>query len=229
MPLFSTKGVCPVCGRKIRGDVRIKIKDNVEICSTCGAQIEMDASLLPTMTVEDIRTHLAYREENRAKMEQFTKTKSAEVGAYRLRVDENMGLWYCSNDRRDSNPPLFAFEELRSAVYTENGERVEDIQTGLKALLERQAPELINSMKIRIEVDNPYFHEIVVEALGPGEGVTSGTMQYKMKRHTIHGMLDILAQIRLGADSTEPTSTAPQEAPEHTAMDVDEGDTHTQE
>ncbi len=198
MGIFSKKEVCPVCGRTIRGDVRTKIKDNVELCPNCSAQIEMDAALLPTMTPEDIKAHLAYREENRQMMGEFTKTRSAEAGSYRLRVDEERQLWYFTNDRRDSNPPLFSFSAVKTAVYLENGEPAEDLQTGLKGLFEKQAPVLVNSMQIRIEVENPYFHEIVAETLGAGEGVTSGTMQYKMKRRAIRDVMDLFAMMQNG-------------------------------
>ncbi len=198
MGIFSKKEVCPVCGRAMRGDVRIKIKDNVEVCSNCSAQIEMDATLLPTMTAEDIKAHLKYREENRRMMEEFTKTQSAEAGSYRLRVDEERRLWYFTNNRKDSNPPLYSFSALKTAVYLENGEPAEDLQTGLKGLLEKQTPVLVSSMLIRIEVENPYIHEMVAETLKTGEGVTAGTMQYKMKRRAIREMMDLFALIQSG-------------------------------
>ena len=37
MGLFGSKEVCPVCGKRIRGDVLVKIKDNVPLCRECSA------------------------------------------------------------------------------------------------------------------------------------------------------------------------------------------------
>ncbi len=197
MGVFSRKQICPICGRPIRGDVRIKIKDNIELCKACSSEIEMDSSLLATQTVEDIKQHLAYRKANKEKMEKFHVTTSAEAGSFVLRGDINQGVWYCTNDKTDRNPPLFGFEELKSAVYLEDGEPAQELKTGLKSLFgEKSAPTLVQSMKIVIEVDNPYFHEIVVETIQPGRGMTTGTMQYKLNRRAIQGMMECLLAIQ---------------------------------
>ncbi len=197
MAIFSRKKVCPICGRAIKGDVLIRIKDNVELCKVCSSQINMDSSMIPNQTVDDIKEHLAYRAENQRKMEQFNSDWSASAGPYILRADEKLMLWYCTNNRSDKNPPLFNFDDLKSAVYLENGEPAEELQTGLKSLFgERKAPTLINSMKIIIELDNPYTHEIVAETLGTGKGMTTGTVQYKMQRKSIHEMMECLESIQ---------------------------------
>ncbi len=197
MAMVSRKQICPVCGRQIRGDVRIRIKDNIELCKTCSSEIEMDSSMIPNMTVEDIKTHLAYRKENRNKMEQFKMTWGAEAGAYILRADMNSRLWYCTNDRSDRNPPLFAFADLKSAVYLEDGQPAEELETGFKSLFaERTAPTLVQSMKIIIDVDNYYIHQIVDETLAPGTGMTTGTVQYKKNRKDIQDMMDCLRNIQ---------------------------------
>ncbi len=205
MAFISKKGICPVCGRPIRGDVRIKIKDNIELCKTCSSEIEMDSAMIPNQSLEDIKTHLAYRKENRKKMEQFKRTWGAEAGPYILRADKDLRLWYCTNDRTDRNPPLFAFKDLISAVYLEDGEPAEELETGIKSLFaERTAPTLVQSMKIVIDVDNYYIHQIVDETLAPGTGMTTGTMQYKKNRKDIQDMMECLRNIQETALLPEP-------------------------
>ncbi len=197
MGVIPKKEICPVCGRPIRGDVRIKIKDNIELCKTCSSEIEMDSAMIPNMTVDDIKAHLEYRKQNREKMEQFKMSWCADAGAYILRADTNMRLWYCTNERGDRNPPLFAFSDLKSAVYLENGEPAEELQTGLKSLFgERTAPTLVQSMKIIIDVDNYYIHQIVIETIPTGTGMTTGTMQYKKNRKDIQDMMVCLENIQ---------------------------------
>ncbi len=205
MGIFSKKEICPICGRPIKGDVRIKIKDNVELCQVCSSEIEMDAAMIPTMTVEDIKEHLAYRKENQQAMEQFQATQSADAGSYKLRADDSMRLWYCTNDRSDRNPPLFKYSELKSAGYLEDGMPAEDLKTGLKARLStgKTAPKLVQSMKIAIELDNPYIHRISAETLKTGEGMTTGTMQYKRNRKAIQDMMECLAHIQQCASYDE--------------------------
>ncbi len=201
MGIFTKKEVCPLCGRTIRGDVRYRIKDNVEICKNCSSEIAMDAAMIPNMSVDEMKAHLAYREENKKKMENFQTAWNAEAGAYILRADNVQCLWYCTNNRSDRNPPLFEFEELKSAVYLEDGEPAEELATGLKALFaERTAPELVQSMKVEIEIDNPYIHKINIETVGPGKGMTTGTMQYKMNRRAIQKMMNVLLSIQRFAE-----------------------------
>ncbi|MCC8140924.1 MAG: hypothetical protein LIO56_00035 [Lachnospiraceae bacterium] len=201
MGIFSKKEICPICGRPIKGDVRIKIKDNVELCQVCSSEIEMDAAMIPNMTVEDIKEHLAYRKENQQAMEQFKATRSADAGSYKLRADDCMRLWYCTNDRSDRNPPLFKYSELKSAGYLEDGMEAEELKSGLKARLsaEKTAPKLVQSMKIVIELDNPEIHRISAEPLKTGEGMTTGTMQYKRNRKDIQDMMECLATIQQNA------------------------------
>ncbi len=205
MAIIPKKEICPVCGRQIRGDVRIKIKDNVELCKVCSSEIEMDSSMIPNMTVDDIKTHLAYRKENRQKMEQFKMTWGAQAGAYILRADLYLRLWYCTNERSDRNPPLFDFKDLKSAVYLEDGEPAAEIETGFKSMFaEKTAPTLVQSMKIIIDVDNYYIHQIVIETIAPGTGMTTGTMQYKMNRKNIQDMMECLKNIQDYAKMPRP-------------------------
>ncbi|MCD8152360.1 MAG: DUF4428 domain-containing protein, partial [Clostridiales bacterium] len=71
MGLFGKKELCPVCGKKVKGDLALKIKDNVVLCQSCSAQVNMDAALIPLQTVEDIRQHLVYREQNQDMVDRF--------------------------------------------------------------------------------------------------------------------------------------------------------------
>ncbi len=216
MAIFTKKEICPVCGKPIKGDVRIRIKDNVELCKTCSSEIEMDSSMIPNQTVEDIKTHLAYRRENAQKVEEFETSRSVKAGAYVLRVDETRQWWYCTNDRSDRNPPIFAFSDLKSAVYLEDDEPAGELKTGLKSMFgEKEAPKLIQSMKIVISIDDPYIHSITVETLGVGEGMTTGTMQYKMNRKTIKEFMDCLMFIQ-GCAATAANTPPPtaEEAPQ---------------
>ncbi len=226
MAIIPKKEICPVCGRPIRGDVRIKIKDNVELCKVCSSEIEMDSSMIPNMTVDDIKTHLAYRKENRQKMEQFKMTWGAQAGAYILRADLYLRLWYCTNERSDRNPPLFDFKDLKSAVYLEDGEPAAEIETGFKSMFaEKTAPTLVQSMKIIIDVDNYYIHQIVIETIAPGTGMTTGTMQYKMNRKNIQDMMECLKNIQDYAKMPRPDENEEAEVipPEDEEVVTDDG------
>ena len=121
MGLFGSKEVCPVCGKRIRGDVLVKIKDNVPLCRECSAMVNMDAALIPLQSAEDMKRHLAYRERNLEKYERFHTTLEAKAGLSLLCVDEVQMLWYCIRNRREKNPPLFDYGEIllsTDAIHT---------------------------------------------------------------------------------------------------------------
>ncbi len=219
MGLFGKKVVCPICGNKIKGDVLITIKDNVPLCKSCSAQVNMDNSMLHEQTVEDMRTHLRYREDNQRKFDNFETAWSATAGAFKLYADKGQRLWYCTSNKKDKNPPLFGFDELESMVYLEDGgEPAEELKTGLGALFGGKSEvRTINSMQVRIKVDNPYHKEIVAEVLNQEESVQTGTMTYKKYRKALQGMVDILTSIK---GYVEHPDIEP-EIPTQTDTDVD--------
>ncbi|MCD8156873.1 MAG: DUF4428 domain-containing protein [Clostridiales bacterium] len=226
MGLFGKKELCPVCGKKVKGDLVLKIKDNVVLCQSCSAQVNMDAALIPLQTVEDIRQHLVYREQNQDMVDRFNVTWSERVGTSYLCVDATRKLWYCTRNRKDKNPPLLSYEEVVSAVYLEDGEPVaEEEKKGAFGRLfgEKTEPKTLHSMKIHVEVDNPYTKFIDVEAIPVNEEVRTGTMSYKSHRRALNRVMEMMQTMMNGSE------TLPEEAadipPEVTAEETFSTDT----
>lgn len=217
MGLFGRKEICPVCGKKIKGDVLIKIKDNVPLCRDCSAMVNMDAALIPCQTVEDIKEHLAYRSRNLEKFERFQTTWEAKAGSSLFCVDEVQKIWYCTRNRRDKNPPVFRYDEVSGFQYLEDGKPVaeEEKRGGIGALFGgRKEPVMLHSMKVHIELDNPYTKYIDIEAVPQNDEVKSGSLAYKANRRSLDKILEILAGMcEFVHNSTEETtgSTAGQE------------------
>ncbi|MCC8029046.1 MAG: hypothetical protein LIO75_04490 [Lachnospiraceae bacterium] len=199
MGLFSKKDVCPVCGKKVKGDVLIKIRDNVELCQSCSAMVNMDTALIPNQSVEDIREHLDYREKNMDRFIRFEPTQEAKAGASVLYVDGPAKLWYCTKNKKDKNPPIFEYGELTGMQYLEDGEPVED--EGKKNFLgslfsDKTEAKTIHSMKLRIDIDNPYTKRTDVEMIAQGGEMKSGSITYKSSRRALEKMMEILKGIQ---------------------------------
>ncbi len=190
MGLFDKKPVCPVCGKKIKGDLVVKIKDNVPLCTACSTMVNMDADLLPLQDEVAIREHIKYREENQAKYDAFTDQPNwdEKIGAFRIRVDEAAKIWYCTQNKKDKNPPIFTYNELVDVRYLEDGEVPveEEKKGGIAGLFGGGKEErYIRSMKLRLILDNPYTRLIDIEMLDLNDETKVGSMGYKSKRHAL--------------------------------------------
>lgn len=222
MGLFTKKDVCPVCGRKIKGDVLVKIRDNVALCQNCSAMINMDTALIPNQTAEDIKEHLDYREKNMDKFIRFEPTQEVKAGATVLYVDELAKLWYCSRNRKEKNPPIFAYSELSGMQYLEDGQPAEtEEKTGLLGSLfgDKAGSKTIRSMKIRIDLDNPYTKTVDIEMIAPNSELKTGSITYKSNRRTLEKVKEILSGIqanRQGAGLYGEGAATPDMPPEDT-------------
>lgn len=195
MGLFSKKEVCPVCGKKIKGDVLIKIKDNVSLCRDCSAMVNMDTTMIPYQTPEDIRQHLEYREKNLEKYEAFESTLDLKAGTALFCVDETQKVWYCTKNRKDKNPPIFTYGEIAGYQYLENGEPyVEEEKKGVLGALfgGKKEPLMIRSMKIHIELDNPYTPNIDIEMMALNDEIKSNSLAYKSNKRAVDRVLNAL-------------------------------------
>jgi len=209
MGFFTKKEVCPVCGKKIKGDVIIKIKDNVPLCQACSAQINMDTALIAEQTPKDIREHLEYRRANQDRVDRFVNTWDERIGSSMICADESQRIWYCTRNKKDKNPPILNFDEVVSAVYLENDEPVEEEENkGIFGGLfgGKKEQKVLRSMKVRIEVNNPYTRCIDVEAVPQNDVIKTGTMSYKSNRRSFDRVMDMMAVMMGEKDKPEPAA-----------------------
>lgn len=124
---FFDKKSCGLCGGKV-GMMRKLALSDATLCGDCRNRT---SALVPKSTwkrlgVDDVKRHLAQREQNRARVAEFTATSSAG-GTGRdggtLRLDERHGwfMFATGRDWKDGNPEVFdapAFRGLRiEAAY----------------------------------------------------------------------------------------------------------------
>ena len=223
MGLFGRKEVCPVCGKKIKGDVLIRIKDNVPLCRECSAMVNMDAAMIPFQSAEDMKEHLAYRARNLEKYERFQTTWEAKAGSSLFCVDEVQKIWYCTRNRRDKNPPVFTYGEISGFQYLEDGQPVDwkEKRGGLGALFrEKKEPVMLHSMKIHIELENPYTKYIDIEVVPQNDVVKSGSLTYKADRRALEKILEILEGMCEFVENTAEKEENCKDKIENTGMEI---------
>lgn len=221
MGLFGKKEICPICGKKIKGDVLIKIQDNIPLCKECSAKVNMDADLIGAQSVEDMRAHLNYREKNLERYEKFVSTIDAKAGTSYMSVDESQKLWLCTRNRKDKNPPLFEYGEIAGFQYLEDGAPIveEEKKSGLGGLFGgKKEPVMLHSMKVHIDLANPYTKAIDVEAVAMNDEVKTGSFAYKSNRRALDKVLEMLEgmtnHVKAGAAISEEESAPAADAEE---------------
>lgn len=110
MGLFSNKAKpCPLCGGATPRLLPTKIQGE-PLCSSCADSIDADHEVINIWTLDDVRTHIRSREENKKLVDAFTPTRTVDVG-HDLVVDDNKRLFFVKQ-WTVPNPPVFRFDEI---------------------------------------------------------------------------------------------------------------------
>ena len=128
MGLFSNKkALCPICGGATPRLLPYKVEDQA-ICKDCRKKMSIEPSLDENLTLDDLRRHLAYREQNAENHTMFDATYSCSFTYHTMLVDEAHRMFYFEGDEK--NPPIFTFDELVRFQYEEelNLDRINFIQ-----------------------------------------------------------------------------------------------------
>ena len=162
MALFDKKN-CDICGGKIGMLGNRKLEDG-NCCKDCAGKLSHWMTDRRRTTVEDIKAHLAYREENKRRLGQFNA--ASIVGEnWKVMVDPNMGAFLVtrSNNFRADNPDIVLLSQVVSCEI-EREEHQEEIyqQTSDGSRRSYNPPRYDYSydFKVNIHVNTPWFNEI---------------------------------------------------------------------
>lgn len=114
MGLFEKK-FCSICSEKVNPLTQKKLSDGY-LCSDCKHKLGSFTSGWKQRTVDDVKKHLAQREENKQKYQQFSCSATAGGRVNSLQVDFN-NRWFIfaidNRDYRSGNPQVFDFSCLQ--------------------------------------------------------------------------------------------------------------------
>lgn len=205
--LQETSSKCPICGGDTGLFFNSKIKDGQVLCMNCSEKVSMDLSLLSYQSVEDMKSHLEYRERNYEMHLNFNIQKNQPVGTHSLKIDDAQKLWYYSS-KKDMNPPIFRFDEILDYEFNEDGQTVTKgglgravvggaLFGGVGAVVggitgKKKSKTFITSMKIRISLKNKYHHQIVLDFNPTGSKLQSGSFAYNQYLKEVESTLSLL-------------------------------------
>lgn len=164
MGLFDKK-FCDICGEKIGLLGNRKLSDG-NLCKDCARKLSPWMTDRRQSTVEEIRRHLAYREENRARLTSFHPTVVLGNGT-RVYVDTNAGVFaVTSGDPRDVNADLVALSQVMSCdleVEEHRREIYRKDKDGNNVSYNPPRYDYDYEFTMHICVNSPYFDEISFE------------------------------------------------------------------
>lgn len=166
MGLFSKK-TCDVCGGSIGLMGNRKLADG-NLCKDCAAKLSPWFSERKQSTVASIKEQLAYREENREKVERFETTLSYGNNT-KVLIDEDQSLFMVTSarDLKAANPDVLSYAQVTGCDLDvkEHTDEVKREQRDRDGHIERvsYSPRRYKysyDFYITIRVNHPYFDEM---------------------------------------------------------------------
>lgn len=169
MGLFDKK-YCDICGDKIGMLGNRKLEDG-NMCKDCAKKLSPLMTERRKMSVEDIKDHLNYREQNQREVAQFQVTRTLGCDYTKLLIDENAKKFLVtkSNHWQNENPDVIAFDQV-TGCQTEIEEIREELwRKNEDGGLVRYNPpryDIDYDFHVTIHVNSPYFSEIKFDITG---------------------------------------------------------------
>ena len=157
------KKECDICGGKI-GLLGNRKLDDGNCCKDCAGKLSPWMTGRRKTTVEDVKAHLAYREENKRKLQQFNPSNIVGEN-WKVCVDPNMGAFIVtrSSNFRTDNPDLILLSQVVSCEIDrqESQQEVyEKMQDGSKRSYSPPRYDYSYDFEVNIQVNSPWFNEI---------------------------------------------------------------------
>lgn len=194
MGLFDKK-YCDICGQKIGLLGNRKLEDG-NCCKDCAAKLSPWMTDRRQSTVEEIKQHLAYREENARRLHDLHPNRVLGNGM-KIYIDEGKGQFFVTrySNWQDRNPDIIGLDQVssctvdvkehRDEIYTKDAE-------GKRVSYNPPRYEYEYEFRITILVNSPYFSEIEFELTDnrPEDRYSQAYINYERQAEEIRRALD---------------------------------------
>lgn len=212
MGLFDKK-YCDFCGEKIGLLGNRKLEDG-NMCKKCARQISPWLTGRKGYTVDEMKEHLAYREENKARVEAFnaTRTLGLETKVY---LDEDKGQFLVSRSRnyRNENPDVLEFSQITGCNVIIDEAQHEIYREGPDGENESYDPPRYKKtydFKVVLEVNSPWFS--VMDIMVESDDVERYSAEYQQAEKVCEEIKEALTSIRSEARAAAAEASKPRTA-----------------
>lgn len=162
MGLFDKK-FCDVCGEKIGMLGNRKLEDG-NLCKDCAKKLSPWFDDRRHSTLEEIKSQLQMREENRSLVSSFHPGRVIRSDRYNLYIDERQQLFAASvNLDREDNPDIISLSQITGCNLDVNEMRTEEYRTDRDGERESYNPPRYSysyDYYFYIYLNHPYINEM---------------------------------------------------------------------
>ena len=162
MGLFDKKN-CDICGEKI-GLLGNRKLDDGNLCKNCASKLSPWFEERRHSTVEDIKRQLAYREENKNAVRNFSVTREFSADRYHVFIDDNKGMFAIAfNMSEQDNPDIVPLSAITSCRLDIDEQREEEEYTDQDDESRSYVPPRYNysyDYKIKLGVNTSWFDDM---------------------------------------------------------------------
>ena len=162
MGLFDKK-FCDVCGEKIGMLGNRKLEDG-NICKDCAKKLSPWFDDRRHSTLEEIKSQLQMREENRSLVSSFRPGRVIRSDRYNLYIDERQQLFAAAvNLDREDNPDIISLSQITGCNLDVDEMRTEEYRTDRDGERESYNPPRYSysyDYYFYIYLNHPYIHEM---------------------------------------------------------------------
>ena len=166
MGLFDKK-YCDICGEKIGLLGNRKLEDG-NLCKDCAAKLSPFMTDRRQSTVDEIREHLKYREENKLAVQNFNPSRSFGFGSKKLHLEEDTGRFIVTSsvNWKNGNPDIINVSQVsdcavdirenKSEIFTKDSQ-------GNRVSYDPKRYEYHYAFDVKLTIDSSYFDAISFE------------------------------------------------------------------
>jgi len=159
MGLFGKKEKpsCAICGNKVSGWFPWKIEDQV-VCNECHGQVDLSDEVMKTITIEEFKVYMAFREENALLKQKFQTTRKVDFGWFddKFLFDANNRL-LCMD--KNLNKPVFEGRQVQSfeikedqtLLFSGSAEGLVRYTSTIPERVEAMAPQ-IDQIRVQLQI-----------------------------------------------------------------------------
>ena len=164
--LFDKK-ICAICGGEIGLLGNRKLEDG-NLCKDCAKKLSPFLTDRRRTTVEEIRQHLAYREQNQRVLLAMTPTKAFGHGYTKVYVDENQGTFIVTRDSNymAHNPDVFSVSQvigIRPSIHENRTELYHHDREGRSVPYTPRRYRVEYRFDMAIDLNTPFCNRIEFE------------------------------------------------------------------
>lgn len=209
MALFERK-YCDICGEKVGVFGGTKVKDG-RLCKNCAGKLSPWFTGYGNLTLDEIKEHLAYREENKEKVKNFNITHVIGGNYQKLYIDAESKRFIISanSNWRNGNPDILSFDQIIDSdlkINETKKELMKKDENGKDVSYNPKRYEYSYNFFVNLALNSPWFNTVSIKVNNSSiDGYDND--EYEEAYLNSEAISEVLAILKDGGDREELDNT----------------------